>query len=133
MQTQLETFIARLKADFLIDFRDTLNVITEYYEYHPTRFFNGLREDRLVNEAGTNEGSCKIFYFARLHGLTESQTLNLFGNYYRDDVLNNPDGQDHLNIRTFMRYGWEGVIHEEGDTPCLVRRSPNIQPEEVVS
>jgi len=35
--------------------------------------------------------------------------LALFGDYYRSDVLKNPEGSDHQNIRNFMHKGWAGV------------------------
>ncbi|MGH8558319.1 MAG: HopJ type III effector protein [Methylococcales bacterium] len=41
----------------------------------------------MENDAGTNEGSCKIFFFALLHGLEKDKTLKLFGDYYRIDIL----------------------------------------------
>lgn len=123
MQSSLDTFLAQIKAGTPVDFKDTMNVIAEHYDYHPTRFCNGQGEDRVINEAGANEGSCKIFYFARLHDLTEAETLNLYGAYYRDDVLGNPEGNDHANIRTFMRDGWAGIQYDEGSNPCLVLRS----------
>ena len=63
----------------------------------------------LVNEAGTNEGSCKIFYFAQLNNLNVQQTLACFGRYYSEDVLSNPTGNDHGNIRNFMKTGWQGI------------------------
>jgi hypothetical protein len=44
--------------------------------------------------------------------LTDEQTLHCFGTYYRDDVLNHPDNNDHRNIRLFMRYGWQGIMFE---------------------
>ncbi len=44
-------------------------VIAAHYVYRPTRFENGLGQGRAVNEAGTNEGSCKILAFAKLNGL----------------------------------------------------------------
>lgn len=72
----------------------------------------------LINEAGRNEGSCKISALARLHGLDQSQTLALFGDYYRKDVLENPTGNDHQNIRNFMRDGWDGIVFKgEVDWP----------------
>jgi hypothetical protein len=55
-----------------------------------------------------NEGSCKIFAFALIHQLSEAQTLTLFGDYYHD-VLNNPEGSGHQNIRNFIRDGWRGI------------------------
>lgn len=89
-------------------------MIDDNYSYVATRFSNGLDDDRLVNEAGQNEGSCKIFAFAKLHDLDVQQTLHCFGRYYRNDVLSNPAGDDHLNIRNFMKHGWNG-IHFDGE------------------
>ena len=65
-----------------------------------------------MNEAGTNEGSCKIFAFAQLHHLSEQATLACFGQYYREDVLQNPQGNDHGNIRNFIKQGWQGITFE---------------------
>ncbi|MES9844084.1 MAG: HopJ type III effector protein [Candidatus Sedimenticola sp. PURPLELP] len=92
-----------------IEFDDVMQVISNNYLYTPSGFSNGLGEDMVTNAAGTNEGSCKIFAFARLSGLNEQQTLACFGRYYREDVQLNPDGEDHANIRTFMRHGWPGI------------------------
>lgn len=106
----LEMFLARLhKEPLAIEFAETLNIINAYYTYTPTAFSNGA----LVNEAGSNEGSCKIFAFARLNGLTEAQTLACFGKYYREDVLGNPEGVDHQNIRNFIQHGWKGIEFED--------------------
>lgn len=104
----LNDFLARIKAEQPIDFQDTMAVIAEHYHYQPTEFSNGI-EAVLVNEAGRNEGSCKLFAFAKLHQLSQQQTLNLFGDYYRKDVLAHPEGTDHQNIRHFMRDGWAGI------------------------
>jgi hypothetical protein len=123
MNPGIEAFIGKVKEGRPVDFQDTLQVITDHYDYRPTRFFNGLAEDRLVNEPGSNEGSCRIFYFAKLHGLSEPETLALFGAYYRDEVLANPDGDNHRNIRTFMKYGWEGIRF---DGAALEARSAGI-------
>jgi HopJ type III effector protein len=105
----LEKFIERVIQGEAISFHETIVVITENYYYQPTEFSNGLNEDILINPAGINEGSCKIFAFARLHQLNQQQTLNLFGDYYRLDVIANPNGTDHQNIRNFMRDGWQGI------------------------
>jgi hypothetical protein len=66
-----------------------------------------------MNQAGSNEGSCKIFAFATTEGLSEAETLACFGKYYREDVLQNPQVSDHANIRTFMRHGWKGIRFEQ--------------------
>lgn len=106
----LNTFLKKIRNDTPVSFNETIAVITENYDYHATEFSNGLNERLLVNLAETNEGSCKIFAFALIHQLTESQTLNLFGDYYREDVLKNPNGSGHQNIRNFMRDGWQGIV-----------------------
>ncbi|AMK78354.1 MULTISPECIES: HopJ type III effector protein [Methylomonas] len=102
-------FLRGVESGQVIEFPETMAVIAEHYHYQPTEFSNGLQQP-LVNEAGRNEGSCKIFAFAKLHQLTVEQTLALFGDYYRQDVLGNPAGSDHQNIRNFMRDGWEGIV-----------------------
>lgn len=91
-----------------IEFSEVMTVINDNYNYTPTTFRNG----NIVNEAGTNEGSCKIFYFAQLSALSEIETLALFGAFYRDDVLANPAGEDHTNIRNFILDGWLGIGFE---------------------
>ncbi len=91
-----------------VEFTEVMQVILDNYQYTPTRFTNG----ELINETGTNEGSCKLFAFAQLQGLPESKTLACFGIYYRDDVLQNPEGHDHGNIRNFMLTGWGGIAFD---------------------
>lgn len=99
-----------------VNFNQVIDVIHAHYDYTPTRFTNGEGESRVINEAGSNEGSCKIFAFAQLQGLDAEKTLNCFGDYYREDVLQNPEGSDHANIRNFMRFGWDGISF---DNPAL--------------
>jgi len=88
-----------------VTFNETIACITKTYEFKETTFKNG----ELLNEAGQNSGSCKIFAFARLQELNKEQTLQCFGDFYRKDVLENPDGENHGNIRNFMKYGWDGI------------------------
>lgn len=112
--------LLRTKPD-TVEFQDVMAVIADNYAYSPCRFTNGLGEDLVVNAAGENEGSCKIFALGQLLGLDEDQTLACFGKFYREDVLQQPDGVDHANIRTFMRHGWAG-IHFTGQ--ALVPKLP---------
>jgi len=93
-----------------IDFNDVIDTINNEYNYTPSIFTNGQADNLMTNESGTNEGSCKIFSFAKLNNLTKDQTLACFGKYYREDVLQNPNGKDHVNIRTFMKYGLDDII-----------------------
>lgn len=103
----LQELIAAL-GDGAVDFNEVMAVIDENYTFTPTRFTNG----DTVNEAGTNNGSCKVFSFAMLNGLDKQSTLNAFGDFYTKDVLQNPQAQDHMNIRNFMQHGWEGIEFE---------------------
>ena len=105
----LTSFLEKITNNIAISFDETIAVITENYQYQATEFSNGLNDHILINKAGINEGSCKIFAFAKIHHLDQQQTLNLFGDYYRLDVLNDPQGTGHQNIRNFMKYGWEGI------------------------
>lgn len=105
----IDAFIEKINSTpDCIQFVEAIAVIEEHYEFTPTAFQNGL----LKNDAGQNSGSCKLFSFAQLHKLTEAQTLVCFGDYYRVDVLQHPDAQDHQNIRNFMQFGWSGITFE---------------------
>ena len=91
-----------------IAFQDTIAMIEAHYDFTPSAFRNG----ELQNEAGQNNGSCKVFSFAKLHNLTPQQTLHCFGSYYRDDVLKHAQGTDHQNIRNFIKHGWQGIVFQ---------------------
>ena len=107
----LDTFLNKVKNQKeAVEFSDLISIIDANYHFTPTQFSNA----KLINKAGENEGSCKLFSFAKLHKLTEPQTLSCFGTYYRDDVLLHPDEDNHQNIRNFMKTGWAG-IHFEGN------------------
>jgi len=92
-----------------VAFDQVIDVINAHYDFTPTRFFSGEEPNQRTNEAGSNEISCKVFAFAKLQKLDVDQTLNCFGDYYRIDVLQNPEGSDHGNIRNFSRTGWAGI------------------------
>ncbi|KKO44689.1 type III effector [Arsukibacterium ikkense] len=105
----LESFFIQLSTEpETISFQQSINIIDQMYHFQPCAFSNGS----LHNQAGENIGSCKILAFGLLHQLSEPQTLHLFGDYYRA-VLNNAKGDDHANIRNFMRSGWDGIKFSE--------------------
>ncbi len=91
-----------------IEFSEVIATIDEYYEFKPTAFQNG----ETFNESGKNSGSCKLFSFAQIQCLNLGQTLACFGAFYRKDVVENPEGLDHQNIRNFIKFGWEGIKFE---------------------
>ena len=99
-------FINKIKQNpETISFQNTIALIDSSYNFTPTAFKNGNQ----FNNANENNGSCKIFAFAKINNLEKDATLSLFGSYYFDDVLKNPDGNDHQNIRNFMASGWDGI------------------------
>ncbi|GEC78037.1 type III effector [Flavobacterium aquatile] len=105
----MENFLNKVKVNpEILTFQETIEVIESNYNFTPTTFKNGNQ----INNAGENNGSCKIFAFAKIHQLEKDQTLALFGSYYYDDVLKNPNGNDHQNIRNFMIFGWDGISFE---------------------
>jgi type III HopJ-like effector protein len=106
---ELDDFLDKLRSEpESTDFTDTIAVIDSNYDYTPNAFTNG----EVNNEAGQNEGSCKIMAFALLNKLSVEQTLHCFGKYYREEVLNDPDGEGHQNIRQFIKKGFSGIKFE---------------------
>lgn len=85
-------------------FSDSLTFIEQHYQYQAEPFRNG----QLLNPRGENQGSCKILGLALLEGLSTEQALRAFGEHYRH-VQQNPDGEDHQNIRQLLKTGLDGV------------------------
>lgn len=103
---EIKEFIDRLRANpGSVEFGDAMSLIDEHFHFTPMPFKNG----EIYNEVGQNNGSCKLLAFCQLHNLTKEETLDCFGSYYREEVLLNPTDNNHLNIRSFMMHGWEGV------------------------
>ncbi len=108
---QMDALLNQIKTNpESVEFADVMAVIEANYTYTPSAFRNGALE----NSAEQNQGSAKLLSFAQLQGLSEAETLACFGAYYRNDVLGNPEGSDHGNIRNFMESGWAGVKLPEG-------------------
>jgi hypothetical protein len=105
----LEAFLIKLKnTSEAIEFSETISVIESLYEFAPISFKNG----DLQNNAGENSGSCKLLAFAKLQALTKEETLACFGKFYFEEVLNDPNGSGHQNIRNFMKTGFDGLNFE---------------------
>ena len=102
----IENFKIKLKNNSQeIEFSETMSVIEAHYNFAPTAFTNGI----LKNAAGENSGSCKLFAFAKKQNFTKEETLACFGAYYFEEVLKNPEGSNHQNIRNFMKTGFSGL------------------------
>jgi len=105
----ITTFLEKLKqTPNTITFSETIAVIEENYDFTPTVFDNGTQH----NASGENSGSCKLFAFAQLQNLSQGETLACFGAYYFEEVLGNPEGTNHQNIRNFIKTGWDGIRFE---------------------
>ncbi len=105
-----------------IKFNDVISFIDDTYRYTPRSFVNGT----LHNDAGENEGSAKIFGFAKHHGLSQLDTLMLFGEHYAQ-VKSTPNGTEHANIRNFLHWGWQGFLMQKN--PLTLR--PKVDTTEV--
>ncbi|KAL7451585.1 hypothetical protein ACHAWC_005517 [Mediolabrus comicus] len=92
-----------------LTFEEFITHCDENYEDGLIEFKNG----DLVNKPNENHGSAKVLSYAALANFDQETTLKLWGQYYRD-VKSNPDGNDHQNIRNFMKYGWDGVDFYNG-------------------
>ena len=113
----IATFLEKLKrTPNPITFSESISVIEENYDFIPTAFENGTQH----NAVGENSGSCKLFAFAQLQNLSQAETLACFGAYYFEEVLGNPEGTNHQNIRNFMKTGWSGIQFEG---PALALKS----------
>jgi hypothetical protein len=106
MKLLIQTLISDLKQNSL-PFSEVIKFIETYYQHQPTAFKNG----DAFNEATQNQGSAKVFAFAKINNLSAEDTLYLFAEHYQS-VLANPDGTDHQNIRQFMAHAWPGVVFE---------------------
>ena len=109
MKHTIESYLAKItdQPQNLL-FEETIATIDAHYVFTETGFNNGDQR----NDAGQNSGSCKVFSFATINQLSEQQTLNMFAQYYHDDVLNNPNHDDHQNIRQFMQHGFKGLAFD---------------------
>lgn len=106
MKEQLQTLLASVKAN-QTPFSKVIEFIDTHYQHQPTAFKNG----ETYNEATQNQGSARVFAFAKLNDLSAEDTPHLFAEHYQA-VLATPDAADHQNIRQFIAHGWDGIVFE---------------------
>lgn len=106
MTTTTSQLLRNLK-DNKVQFAAVIEMIDSIYIHRPTAFKNG----EAFNEASQNQGSAKVFSFAKRIDLSVDDTLLLFAEHYQS-VLNTPKGVDHQNIRQFIKHGWDGIKFE---------------------
>lgn len=103
MNDQLTALLNTLKFN-TTTFAEVLTFIGTQYKHVPTAFKNG----DVYNDDTQNQGSAKVFAFAKKNDLTAEDTLLLFAEHYQT-VLADPNGLNHQNIRQFMAHGWAGI------------------------
>ncbi|CAN0601345.1 unnamed protein product, partial [Ectocarpus sp. 12 AP-2014] len=96
------------------DFDDTLALIERHFDYQPVGFHNGP----LFNAAGENAGSCRVFALGQYCNLNEADTLSLFSQHYQQ-VLNDPTGDSHGNIRQFISTSCRRPERSQGREPFM--------------
>lgn len=106
MTQEIQSLLSDLNEN-KTQFSEVIAFIESNYQHQPTAFKNG----DAYNEASQNQGSAKVFSFAKLNNLNKEETLSLFAEYYQA-VLSNPEGTDHQNIRQFMIHGWDEIKFE---------------------
>lgn len=100
-----EVFNANMEMDAdSITFEEVMEMINANFETGLIEFKNG----DIVNKQGENAGSAAVLSYGALAGFDKETTLKLWGQYYRE-VLDDPDGDSHQNIRNFMKFGWDGT------------------------
>ena len=99
-------YLNKLKSGAGLEFSDFIELIDAEYHFSNIAFENG----EIMNSKSENQGSAKVFCFGHMHSLSESEVLHCFAEHYRS-VLNSPeDDSSHLNIRSFMKHGWKGLL-----------------------
>ena len=102
---ECEVYNANVEMDAdSLKFEDLMELIDTHYEVGLLEFKNG----NILNKQGENEGSAKLLSYAAISEFDKETTLKLWGQYYRE-VLADPDGDSHQNIRNFMKTGWDGT------------------------
>ncbi|CAM3910193.1 MULTISPECIES: HopJ type III effector protein [Flavobacterium] len=100
--------INKVKHSKSIVFAEVIETIDAHYTFTPTYFKNG----DIINEENINNGSCKVFSFAKKHSLSAQETVFLFGEHYQK-VVETPLENDHQNIRNFLKFGWDKIAFEK--------------------
>jgi hypothetical protein len=87
----------KIKYNARIHFAETIAVIEQHYDFEPTALRMVLNTMLLVKTQDL------VKYLFCRNARLQKQTLACFGAYYFEDVIGNPNGTDHQNIRNFMK------------------------------
>jgi len=101
-----EQYLKKLKTGLKIKFSDFIELIDSDYNFSNIAFENG----EIINSKFENQGSAKVFCFGHMYSLSESEVLNCFAEHYQSVLEDPEDDSSHLNIRSFMKHGWKGLL-----------------------
>lgn len=105
--TAKDAFLTAIATDGH-QFAETLAFIEQWYDFTPSAFMNGT----VANAVDKNQGSCKVFALSQLLELSKEQTLQCFGEHYRD-VLATPDVDNHHNLRRVLNDGTGNITFDQ--------------------
>ena len=106
----VKAFAEKIKAGGSPEnFAQTIALIDEHYQYFEVPFSVG----DVKNKPNENTGSAKVFSLGLMTRMDEKATLRLFGEHYTA-VQATPQGNDHANIRSFIKNGFPGVEFPTG-------------------
>jgi len=99
-------YLEKLRSGVKMNFSDLTNLIDQEYEFLNVAFKN----NDLINLKEENQGSAKVFCFGLMHSLSKEDTIRCFGEHYQSVIDEPKNHNSHLNIRSFMSNGWNGVL-----------------------
>ena len=100
-----QQYLENLKSGVQMKFSDFLKLIEQEYTFSNITFTN----NDLFNSKDENQGSAKVFCFGLMYSLDEKDVIRCFGEHYKSVLESPKDVTSHLNIRNFLKIGWEGV------------------------
>ena len=98
--------LEKIRLESEICFSDFIELIDNEYWFINIAFENGT----IINTVNENQGSAKVFCFGHMHSLSKQETLKCFGEHYRSVIESPKETKSHLNIRSFIENGWEGLF-----------------------
>ena len=101
-----QQYLENLKLGVQMKFSDFLELIEQEYTFSNVSFTN----NGLSNSKDENQGSAKVFCFGLMYSLDEKDAIRCFGEHHQSVLESPEDVTSHLNIRNFLKMGWEGVL-----------------------
>ena len=101
-----EEYLKKVKSRSLLKFSDFIELVDSEYHFSNIAFENG----EIFNSKFENQGSAKVFCFGHMHSLSQLEALHCFAEHYQSVLQSPEDNSSHINIRSFMKHGWKGLL-----------------------